>query len=314
MNVTTSVPPPSEPQPAPPGDHTDDHATDEAATEGTRWTAGPAFLALIATFGVTLFVGIPALLIGEDTTTGEIVGNVVSSVLQNAAFVGVPVLILVLLMVGPLRRRDFGLVMPERKWLFVGLIVAAFVAYLLLAAGLGALIGIEGEQDDLPEKLGAKESAAAGIAIAICVTVFAPIGEEFLLRGVLFPGLRNSLSRISPLWVAVLIAAVIDGLVFGALHVAGSKAIFLPVLATFGLVLCLLYQFTGSLYAPIVLHATNNTIAISNALDWKFQSGLLLWIGALVSLSLIALIVKQLGLRTGPLGRDRPTMAEPQTT
>ncbi len=29
----------------------------------------------------------------------------------------------------------------------------------------------------------------------------------FLLRGVLFPGLRNSLSRISPMWVAVLIAA-----------------------------------------------------------------------------------------------------------
>lgn len=302
--MTSSVPPS---QPLPPEAAPTTATADEETTEGTRWGAGPAFLALIATFGVTLFVGIPALLIGDDTTTGEIVGNVVSSILQNAAFVGVPVLILALLMVGPLRRRDFGLLVPERKWLFVGLIVAAFVAYLLLAAGLGALIGIEGEQDDLPEKLGAKETAAAGIAIAIAVTVFAPIGEEFLLRGVLFPGLRNSLSRISPMWVAVLIAALIDGLVFGALHVAGSKAIFLPVLATFGVVLCLLYQFTGSLYAPIVLHATNNTIAISNALDWKFQSGLLLWIGALTALSAIALIVKQVGVRTGPLGRARPT-------
>lgn len=298
--MTTSVPPPSAPAP-------ETAETTAETTEDTRWTAGPAFLALIATFGVTLFVGIPALLIGDDTVTGEIVGNVVSSVLQNGAFVAVPVLILVLLMVGPLRRRDFGLVVPERRWLFVGLIVAAFVAYLLLAAGLGALIGIEGEQDDLPEKLGAKETAAAGIAIAICVTVFAPIGEEFLLRGVLFPGLRNSLSRISPLWVAVLIAAIIDGVVFGALHVAGSKAIFLPVLATFGVVLCLLYQFTGSLYAPIALHATNNTIAISNALDWTFAEGLILWAGALATLSLFALAVKRAGLRTGPLGRARPT-------
>lgn len=297
--MTTSVPPSSAPNP-------ESAATTAEDDERTRWGAGPAFLALIATFGVTLFVGIPALLIGDDTTTGEIVGNVVSSILQNAAFVGVPVLILALLMVGPLRRRDFGLRVPERKWLFVGLIVAAFVAYLLLAAGIGALIGIEGEQDDLPEKLGAKETAAAGIAIAIAVTVFAPIGEEFLLRGVLFPGLRNSLSRISPMWVAVLIAALIDGLVFGALHVAGSKAIFLPVLATFGVVLCLLYQLTGSLYAPIVLHATNNTIAISNALDWKFQSGLLLWIGALTALALIGLIAKRIGRRTGPIGRDRP--------
>lgn len=302
--MTTSVPPS---QPSPSEVATTTANADEETVEGTRWTAGPAALALIATFGVTLFVGIPALLIGDETVTGEIVGNVVSSVLQNATFVAVPVLILVLLMVGPLRRRDFGLIVPERKWLFVGLIVAAFVAYLLLAAGLGVLLGIEGEQDDLPEKLGAKETAAAGIAIAICVTVFAPIGEEFLLRGVLFPGLRNSLSRISPMWVAVLIAAIIDGVVFGALHVAGSKAIFLPVLALFGVILCLLYQFTGSLYAPIVLHATNNTIAITNALDWKFQSGLLLWLGALAALSLIALAVKRAGLRTGPLGRERPT-------
>lgn len=309
--MTNSVSP-SQPPPSEAATTTANADADADAAEGTRWGAGPAFLALVATFGVTLFVGIPALLIGDSTTTGEIVGNVVSSILQNGAFVAIPVLILVLLMVGPLRRRDFGLQVPERKWLFVGLIVAAFVAYLLLAAGLGALIGIEGEQDDLPEKLGAKETAAAGIAIAIAVTVFAPIGEEFLLRGVLFPGLRNSLSRISPLWVAVLIAALIDGLVFGALHVAGSKAIFLPVLALFGVVLCLLYQFTGSLYAPIVLHATNNTIAISNALDWKFQSGLLLWIGALAALSTIALVVKLIGRRTGPIGRERPAAATAQ--
>lgn len=275
--------------------------------EGTRWGAGPALLALLATFGVTLFVGIPALLIGEDTVTAEIVGNVVSSILQNAAFVGVPVLILALLALGRLRRRDFGLWLPPRRWVFVGLIVAAFVAYLLLAAGLGVLLGIEGEQDDLPEKLGAKETAAAGIAIAICVTVFAPIGEEFLLRGVVFPGLRDSLARVSPLWIAVLVAAIVDGVIFGALHIAGSKAIFLPVLALFGVILCLLYQFTGSLYAPIVLHATNNTIAITNALDWKFHSGVILWVGAIVTLALLALLARRVGWSVGPLGRDRPT-------
>jgi len=305
--VNIGVPPS---QPSPLGTATTTANADEDATEGTHWGAGPAFLALIATFGVTLFVGIPALLIGEDTTTGEIVGNAVSSVLQNAAFVAIPVLILALLMVGPLRRRDFGLVVPQRKWVFVGLIVAAFFAYLVLAAGLGVLLGIEGEQDDLPEKLGAKETVLAGLVIAFCVTVFAPIGEEFLLRGVLFPGLRNSLSRVSPMWVAIAIAAIVDGILFGALHVAGSKAIFLPVLALFGVILCLLYQFTGSLYAPIVLHATNNTIAITNALDWKFHSGVILWVVALCSLALIGWIVKRLGVTVGPLGRGRPEPAE----
>ena len=110
MTVTTSVPPSSEPTPE--SAETTANAADDETTEGTRWGAGPAFLALIATFGVTIFVGIPGVLIGEDTTAAKIVGNVVSSVLQNAAFVGIPVLILVLLMVGPLRRRDFGLQFP----------------------------------------------------------------------------------------------------------------------------------------------------------------------------------------------------------
>ncbi len=305
--MTTSVPPSSAPLPAAPDGPAADPADDE--TEGTRWGVGAALLALLATFGVTLFVGIPALLIGDDTTTTNVIGTVVSSVLQNAAFVGIPVLILALLAIGRLRRRDFGLWMPPRKWVVVGLIVAAFVVYLLLAAGIGALMGIGDEQDDLPEKLGAKDTVLAGMVIAFCVTVFAPIGEEFLLRGVLFPGLRNSIARFAPVWVAVLLAALIDGLIFGGLHVAGSKAIFLPVLAAFGFVLCLLYQFSGTLYAPIVLHATNNTIAMSTALGWKFQSGLLLWIVAIGTLTLMALLVKQLGLRIGPLGRDRVEVA-----
>ncbi len=303
MGVTTSVPSSSAPPPEP------DTATandDEDATEETSWGAGAAFLALVATFGITLFVGIPALLIGEDTTTSKIVGNVVSSILQNAAFVAIPVLILALLAIGRLRRRDFGLRVPPRKWVVVGMIVAAFFAYLMLAAGLGVLLGVEGEQDDLPENLGAKETVLAGLAIAFCVTVFAPIGEEFLLRGVLFPGIRNSLSKVSPLWVAVVLAAIINGLIFGALHIAGSKLIFLPILALFGTILCLLYQFSGTLYAPIVLHATNNTIAMTNALDWKFHQGVMLWLVALASLALIGLLAKRIGLSVGPLGRDRP--------
>jgi membrane protease YdiL (CAAX protease family) len=309
--VTASVPPSPAPLPAAPSDPAAEHPDDEATSDpGTRWGAGAALLALLATFGVTLFVGIPALIIGEDTTTTKVIGTAVSSVLQNAAFVGIPLLILALLAIGRLRRRDFGLWLPPRKWVVVGLIVAAFVAYLLLAAGLGALLGIEDEQDDLPEKLGAKDSLLAGMVIAFCVTVFAPIGEEFLLRGVLFPGLRNSIARFAPVWIAVIVAAVIDGLFFGALHIAGSKAIFLPVLATFGVVLCLLYQFSGTLYAPIALHATNNTIAMTTALGWKFQSGVLLWIVALASLTLLAVIAKRVGLRVGPIGREaspRPT-------
>lgn len=248
-------------------------------------------MALIATLGVTIFVGIPAILIGDDTVTTKVTGTAISSILQAIAFVGVPLLILGL-MVGVPRRGDLGLRLPARWGRMIGLIVAVFLLYLVLSSGLGQLIGIGEQKDDLPAKLGAKDSAIAGIVIALCVTVLAPIGEEILLRGVIYPGLRNSLRRISPGWLAIGGAALIDGLIFGALHAGGSKAIFLPILALFGALLCLLYQFSGSLYAPILLHATNNTVAIATALKWSFLDGLLLWISAVMLLSLLALAAR----------------------
>lgn len=279
-------------------------------TEG-RWGAGTAVLAFVSTFGAALFIGIPALLIGDNSTTAKITGNAVSSLLQNAVFVAVPVLILVL-MIGPVRRRDFGLRMPSRPWLVVGGVVLAFVVYALLSSALGSLLGVGDQKDDLPDKLGAKDTALAGLVIAFCVTVLAPVGEEFLLRGVVYPGLRNTLSRISPKYVAIGIAAAIDGLIFGALHAAGSKAIFLPILALFGAVLCLLYQASGSLYAPIVLHMTNNVLAITVALDWSFAGGVALWVCALAILSSFALIARLVGARlpAWPLRPPLPTRSQ----
>ncbi len=273
-----------------------------------RWGAGVSLLALVATLGMTIFVAIPGLVIGDDTTTREIVGNVVSSVLQNAVFVGVPLLVVVLAAGKGLRRGDFGLRLPRHPWRIVAGLVVAYLAYVLLSGGLAQLIGVGDQQDDLPEKLGAKDSAAAGIVIAFCVTVLAPIGEEFLLRGVVYPGLRDGLRRIAPAGVAIGVAALVDGALFGALHAGGSQAIFLPILALFGAVLCLLYQWTGSLYAPILLHATNNTVAIATALDWSVGEGVLLWVCAVAILTLIALAVRALDARL-PAPRRREAAA-----
>jgi membrane protease YdiL (CAAX protease family) len=263
------------------------------------WGAGVALLAFVTTLGVTIFTGIPALAIGDDTPGAKATGSVVGSLLQNATFVAIPILIIGM-MVGGLRRRDVGLVLPRKAWLIPAGVVVALVAYLLISALLGELLNTGGQEDDLPEKLGAKGSLAAGIAVGVAVTVFAPIGEEFLLRGVLFAGLRDSFAKGLPLWAAVAIAALLDGAVFGLLHIAGTKLIFLPVLATFGVILCLVYQATKSLYTGIVLHCTNNTIAITVALDWSFLGGLALWVSALSILTLIALAARGVEGRLGP--------------
>mgnify|MGYP000173810412 CR=1 FL=1 len=53
------------------------------------------------------------------------------------------------------------------------------------------------------------------------------------------------------------------GVLFGAVHAGGSDAAFLVPLAVLGVLFCLLYERTGSLYPPIVLHAINNSIAFT---------------------------------------------------
>lgn len=281
---------------------------DDAPTGRKSWGAGAAFLALVATLGVSIFTAIPSVVIGDDTDAAKATSSVVGSILQNIAFVGMPLLIVGLL-VGGLRRRDLGLVLPPKAWRIPLFVVAALIVYLLVSAGLGDLLNATDQEDTLPEDLGAKGSLAAGIAIGLAVTVCAPIGEEFLLRGIVYPGLRDSLARIAPVWVAIAIAALLDGLVFGALHIGGSKAIFLPILASFGIVLCLLYQVTRSLYACILLHCTNNTIAIAVALDWSFLGGLALWVAAVALLALLALLARGVEGRMGPPRRRATAVA-----
>lgn len=285
---------------SPPAEALEDHDDERGAAAGDHrlWGAGVALLALIATFGATIFTSIPGIAIGDDTNTTKVVGTLVSSLLQNAVFVGVPVVI-VGLSIGGLRRSDIGWRVPPRPLRVLGMVAVAFVAYLVLSALLGAALGVGDEQDDLPGKLGADSSLLAGIAIGLAVTVLAPIGEETLLRGVVYPGLRNSVARVAPAPVAIGAAALIDGLIFGALHIGGSKLIFLPILALFGVVLCLLYQASGSLYASILLHATNNTIAMKVALDWSVLGAVALWVSAL---SIITLLM--LGARAYERGRD----------
>jgi uncharacterized protein len=90
--------------------------------------------------------------------------------------------------------------------------------------------------------------------VALAVIVVAPVTEEFFFRGFFYRALRTRLS----VWAA----ALIDGVVFGALHFQGpNSAVILPVIAVFGVGQCLVYERTGSLFAVIAIHAAFNTVA-----------------------------------------------------
>lgn len=84
----------------------------------------------------------------------------------------------------------------------------------------------------------------------VTLVIIAPFAEEILFRGYLYGQLRKTV----PVWVAVLIAS----LLFGAIHGAWNLAF-----DTFALsiVLCVLRETTGSLWASVLLHMIKNGIA-----------------------------------------------------
>lgn len=85
----------------------------------------------------------------------------------------------------------------------------------------------------------------------ITLVIVAPVAEETLFRGYLFGKLKK---YHIPVWIAMIVTSAL----FGAIHGQWNLAI-----DTFALsmVMCLLRQITGNLWAPILLHMAKNGIA-----------------------------------------------------
>ena len=135
-------------------------------------------------------------------------------------------------------------------WPTVGWATLGFL--LLIGFELGYIWLLEVDETNVEEIGGA--STLAAFLVALAVIVVAPVAEELFFRGFFYRALRTKLRVWS--------AALIDGLVFGALHFQGpDSAVILPVIAAVGVGLCLVYERTGSLFAVIAIHASFNTFA-----------------------------------------------------
>ena len=237
----------------------------ELPEPATRWPPWPwwygfaaAGVGFIATLFVVAIIAVAAAAAGADNvedSKGFLQG---ATLAQQIIFCAVAVFFAA----RTLRPRawHFGL-RRSRFWPAVGWAAVGFAAYWFLAIMYGLLVSPDSEQETL-EDLGTEEGTVWLVGAALLVITFAPIAEEFFFRGFFYRALRTKLP--------IALAAGIDGVLFGGIHIGSTPAEILPVLMILGVIFCLVYEKTGTLFSVIALHALNNTLAFGvSTEEWE---------------------------------------------
>lgn len=94
------------------------------------------------------------------------------------------------------------------------------------------------------------------VKVYLLACVWAPVVEELVFRGAFYHHMRRR-------WHAV-IAALVSGLVFAAIHPQGVIAV--PALTTLAFVFAMLREWRGSIIAPMTAHACNNAFVFTLAI------------------------------------------------
>jgi membrane protease YdiL (CAAX protease family) len=284
----SSVPTPPQLQPSTPA---------PALAGRAGWPPWLSIAAFAAGFGITIVLGIVVIVgssaVGVSDNAPGI--NIGLTLMQNVALVGAAYGFAA--MGARPSAADFGLRPPTRFWRTVGVLALVWIGFLIFSWIWSVAVGLD-EQQKLPDELGADGPLPNVLAVVVLITVVAPLGEELFFRGFFFGALRN--------WHGPWLAAVLTGLVFGAIHLGSSPVGYLVPLAFFGFGLCVLYESTGSLYPSIALHALNNSIALGANLHWSWQIPAMMVGSTLGALACAWLLARVIGD-----GRRRPPASAP---
>jgi membrane protease YdiL (CAAX protease family) len=137
-------------------------------------------------------------------------------------------------------------------------------SFFVISAIYAGLVQPDAKQD-VVESLGGDQGTFGLIIAGLMVIAVAPVVEEIFFRGFFYRALRSRFS--------IVVAALMDGLLFGVIHYNGGAdgLLILPPLALLGFIFCLVYERTGSLYPVIGMHAFNNSLAFAVQADDGWQ-------------------------------------------
>lgn len=210
---------------------------------------------------------------------GALLGNIVNLAflalmgmdagMEAGLLVSYPIMFIPAMMYAAIKSRKNSMIMDGvkvdsahfGKYGFLLCALVVIVSTIALAFCGDALTSLMPEMPDfLKETLESMTTGTLWINL-LCVSVFAPIFEEWLCRGQVLRGLLNK--GIKPVW-AIIISAVF----FAVIHANPWQAIPAFILgAFFGYV----YYRTGSLKLTMIMHCANNTFAVILSHIDKFE-------------------------------------------
>lgn len=207
---------------------------------------------------VALMLCLWFLLLGYDSLAREgerMVGfaNVVSGAVIYAS--------IVLFLLGLLVYRDippsgvFGLG-GEKFFPVLGrALLALLAAYPVLMLVQSMVFGLSGgnlQPQQVVEFLQNADTPRDRVAVMVMAVVVAPVAEEMIFRGYLYPAGKRYLGPFLSLGAT--------SLLFAALH---GHAASVPALFTLAVCLGLAYEKTGTLLVPMVMHAVFNAVSVA---------------------------------------------------
>ncbi|MBR2989782.1 CPBP family intramembrane metalloprotease [Candidatus Saccharibacteria bacterium] len=162
-------------------------------------------------------------------------------------------------------RSDLGLLgLPTLSDL--ALAPAGFIIFLILSAVVNFLMSnLSWFNANETQSIGFNFSYGLDRIIALfSLLLVAPIAEEIIFRGYLYGKLKKIIKQ--PVATAIIISTLVTSLAFAAMHLlvdsTGIHQLNVAInVFCMSLILCLLREISGSIYAGILLHVIKNTLA-----------------------------------------------------